>query len=312
LEVEGDLVADAGGAAQQLAEDDHLTGEREGAALRADDVREELRQHDVQPGRRRRAAERPGHLDQRAVDGPRTLAHGYHDRGDDGYHQRHDERLVREPYRQVGDDEEQDARDREQHDEPALQQVVDALGGAHSRPRGDADEHADGEGGEHPLGGDPQVPEQDASLVLADHELQRLERARDQVRRRPRRQDPDEQQRQVGGQRQPGADAGASGPPRGLTPDDGRGHGPSIHRHPADQLSAGQELGGIGGRVDALDAYRLRAGELDEALDHGHEAVDRLLVPLARGAGLPPFHDLRELAGVGQRVETLVEDRLPE
>src|SRR5690606_27827116 len=76
--------------------------------------------------------------------------------------------------------------------------------------------------------------------------------------------------------------------------------------------SARQELGGVSRRVDALDAHRLRAGELDEALDHGHEAVDRLLVPLARGAGLPALDHLRELAGVGERVQALVEDRLPE
>src|SRR5690606_29836373 len=183
--------------------------------------------------RRRRAAERPGHLDQRAVDGPRTLAHGHHDRGDDGYHQRHDERLVREPYRQVGDDEEQDARDRQQHDEPALQEVVDALRRAHRRSGGDADDHAHGEGGEHPLGGHQEVLDQHPALVLAGHELQRLDRTRDQVRRCSCGEYPDQEEGEVGRQRQPGADAGASRPPPRLAPDDGRGHGFSIYRHPA-------------------------------------------------------------------------------
>src|SRR5690606_3832320 len=54
-----------------------------------------------------------------------------------------------------------------------------------------------------------------------------------QVRGRGGADDPQDQKRNVGRQRQPRADAGAAAPPQGLGPDDGRSCGISIYRHPA-------------------------------------------------------------------------------
>src|SRR5690606_14896621 len=111
----------------------------------------------------------------------------------------------------------------------------------------------------------------------------------------------------------PASDRGLCRPPAVLPSCLWRFETPCLHPPPRlSRPSARKELCRVRVRVDALDAYGVGPGQLNEALDHRHYSVDRLLAPLVGRAGLPALDDLRELAGVGQRVELLVEDRLPE
>ena len=145
LECDADLETDAVGTSEQLDDEHDLPDQRQAGAGRCRQVRRELRQHDVAHARPGPHAKHLRHVVERAVERARALAHG--DGRDRKLVERHrrDRRGFGQSRPDIGQHDDDQGRQVEQHDQPGIAEPVGEPRAAHDQADHRAERHGDGE-----------------------------------------------------------------------------------------------------------------------------------------------------------------------